>query len=560
MADDLRKRNTDCVYFLASPLTCKKGSDCEYRHSHVARHNLKDCWYWLNGNCIHPSCPFRHPPLDVSSETSSQPVHLQAPVPVSKISAPCYFYFNGYCNKGKNCCFLHDKSAEVLFAREPSKLITRAIDAHLEVNNISNGVGDGPILAEMAHNVLGRANAAMVEEQRPLEDGLAVKTVNDERNYSSVQSDRMHQSEQAIGDPMHQSEQAISDPTHQSEQETAHLLVGSLAEDSDLSSDEEPMTPDQVCSEEKEESSAGFDVLVDDGSDQLAFEAEAGYMSVHDREKVNGIGSHVLPFIYEEPGHSTHMEYLTDVGIGYEQNGGLNDYYDCLVENELTSQYVRKGIQNYSDDFLEPRRIFHKRKPMPSVEGGDRFSAVDIREQPRKYRRTCSRVSLHHTRRHSSSTISGCGWRRVRGNLSVRYDGRLHRMSYTKLPSSRHEYGIGRHHLVKGRMWHGRRRVPWGTSQFSQRSAKFRGAMPAQDFEGPKPLSELLKDKKRLGSTSDDTNKSAQQDSMKPGMWGSQQTDSNSLKKNYEEENDCGCEYDDADDESDFERKLSTLV
>ncbi|KAG9455684.1 hypothetical protein H6P81_000192 [Aristolochia fimbriata] len=352
----------------------------------------------------------------------------------------------------------------------------------------------------MAHNVLGRANAAMVEEQRPLEDGLAVKTVNDERNYTSVQSDPMHQSEQAIGDPMHQSEQAISDPTHQCEQETAHLLVGSLAEDSDLSSDEEPMTPDEVCSEEKEESSAGFDVLVDDGSDQLAFEAEAGYMSVHDSEKVNGIGSHVLPYNYEELGHSTHMEYLTDVGIGYEKNGGLNDYYDCLVENGLASRYVRKGTQNYSDDFLEPRRIFHKRKPMPSVEGGDRFSSVDIREQPRKYRRSCSRVSLHHTRSHSSSRISGCGWRRVRGNLSVRYDGRLHR------------------------------------------------AMPAQDFEGPKPLSELLKDKKRLGSTSDDKNKSAQQDSMKPGMWGSQQTDSNSLKKNYEEENDYGCEYDDEDD------------
>ncbi|KAK9274669.1 hypothetical protein L1049_021920 [Liquidambar formosana] len=59
--DEALKRNTDCVYFLASPLTCKKGSECEYRHSEYARVNPRDCWYWLNGNCLNPKCAFRHP-------------------------------------------------------------------------------------------------------------------------------------------------------------------------------------------------------------------------------------------------------------------------------------------------------------------------------------------------------------------------------------------------------------------------------------------------------------------------------------------------------------------
>lgn len=38
-----------------------QGNDCEYRHSEGARMNPRDCWYWLNGNCLNPKCAFRHP-------------------------------------------------------------------------------------------------------------------------------------------------------------------------------------------------------------------------------------------------------------------------------------------------------------------------------------------------------------------------------------------------------------------------------------------------------------------------------------------------------------------
>ncbi|CAK9169159.1 unnamed protein product, partial [Ilex paraguariensis] len=61
MDEELQKRNTDCVYFLASPLTCKKGMECEYRHSEMARLNPRDCWYWMSGSCLNPTCAFRHP-------------------------------------------------------------------------------------------------------------------------------------------------------------------------------------------------------------------------------------------------------------------------------------------------------------------------------------------------------------------------------------------------------------------------------------------------------------------------------------------------------------------
>ncbi|XP_048133908.1 zinc finger CCCH domain-containing protein 34-like isoform X2 [Rhodamnia argentea] len=103
MSEGTQKRNTDCVFYLASPLTCKKGLDCEYRHNEIARLNPKDCWYWLAGNCLNPTCGFRHPPLDKLSEVSSE-LHMP---PANKISTPCYFYYNGFCNKGDSCTYSH---------------------------------------------------------------------------------------------------------------------------------------------------------------------------------------------------------------------------------------------------------------------------------------------------------------------------------------------------------------------------------------------------------------------------------------------------------------------
>ncbi|KAL1366483.1 zinc finger CCCH domain-containing protein 17 [Arachis ipaensis] len=120
--DEALKRNTDCVYFLASPLTCKKGNECEYRHSEYARVNPRDCWYWLNGNCLNPKCAFRHPPLDgllgspaataagpsvPSSQIPATPAAPAAPYNSTKQAVPCIFFQKGLCLKGDRCAFLH---------------------------------------------------------------------------------------------------------------------------------------------------------------------------------------------------------------------------------------------------------------------------------------------------------------------------------------------------------------------------------------------------------------------------------------------------------------------
>ncbi|GAB4847808.1 hypothetical protein Ancab_026870 [Ancistrocladus abbreviatus] len=115
--DESRKKNTDCVYFLASPLTCKKGSECEYRHSEAARLNPRDCWYWMNTLCLNPKCSFRHPPLDGllgvpaaasgGSSFTPTPAVSASPYNAAKQGVACIFYQKGYCLKGDRCPFLH---------------------------------------------------------------------------------------------------------------------------------------------------------------------------------------------------------------------------------------------------------------------------------------------------------------------------------------------------------------------------------------------------------------------------------------------------------------------
>ncbi|WCJ25097.1 Zinc finger CCCH domain-containing protein 17 [Euphorbia peplus] len=122
--DEALKRNTDCVYFLTSPLACKKGAECDYRHSEYARVNPRDCYYWLNGSCLNRKCAFRHPPLDglFESETEAAagsflpPPRMAAPpafytpqIP-GKAAVQCFYFQKGACGKGDRCGFLHGPS------------------------------------------------------------------------------------------------------------------------------------------------------------------------------------------------------------------------------------------------------------------------------------------------------------------------------------------------------------------------------------------------------------------------------------------------------------------
>lgn len=148
-----RRRGTDCVYYLASPLTCNKGSECEFRHSDAARANPRDCWYWFNGNCANPKCSFRHPPLDdllgaQATPRASQQSAPQVPVPAqapssgaAKPGVPCYYFQKGMCAKGNLCAFSHvPQFAGSPALHQTAKVFAPAVQPHLQLKNSNSWV------------------------------------------------------------------------------------------------------------------------------------------------------------------------------------------------------------------------------------------------------------------------------------------------------------------------------------------------------------------------------------------------------------------------------------
>ncbi|THU63903.1 hypothetical protein C4D60_Mb01t20750 [Musa balbisiana] len=92
------KRNTDCVYFLASPLTCKKPLD----------------------SCFTMPAPVTTSrPIPPQTAATSNPaacappgnINKQLPGNVGKQGVPCYYFQWGQCLKGEKCPFMHGPQA-----------------------------------------------------------------------------------------------------------------------------------------------------------------------------------------------------------------------------------------------------------------------------------------------------------------------------------------------------------------------------------------------------------------------------------------------------------------
>ncbi|KAL9270935.1 Zinc finger CCCH domain-containing protein [Drosera capensis] len=258
--DDAWKKNTDCVYFLASPLTCKKGIECEFRHSEAARLNPKDCYYWMNGACLNPKCPFRHPPLDALPEVPaaasgglplpSFPAFPSVQYGAAKLGVPCIFFQKGYCLKGDRCPFVHgsypasNKVPQAQPAATPAGLaapakVFGALEKCTQQLITPQAIASRPVqaVAEVkpaAYSAvaLPRKDASSVIYAPPPSTRV-VNVVNSNRETSAI----------------------LSNETSGSKHN--HFVRASSMEDSSLQNEKD-------ADELLRESSPGFDVLVDD--------------------------------------------------------------------------------------------------------------------------------------------------------------------------------------------------------------------------------------------------------------------------------------------------------
>ncbi|XP_047312100.1 zinc finger CCCH domain-containing protein 32-like [Impatiens glandulifera] len=436
MDEEFLKQNIDCVYFLASPYTCKKGVDCEYRHSEIARLNPRDCWYWLAGNCLNPDCAFRHPPLDVHAEGSSE----SHPSSYSnKVNIPCYFFFNGTCSKGDQCYFLHgpDDGRSVWKLSQTASAVTDAITLQNKVFHLTDS---GSSLTDTRVNYPFESRVIPKEE----DVHLSVHEKNEEAATKRSQNE------------------------------------GYYACDNQIQGDIEP--------EDWLDSSSGFDVLLENASENTD-----QYEDVLERDG-RELSSQYLGYDYEN-----HVEYdpeYPDLGNFHEYK--IRDSSDQLEDGyDIEYAYIR---ENPGRRTMANTVFPCKRKLLCLEYAIDDRRAVDLRELIERRREINGRSITCFPRGGKSTYFSHRNYYKMkRQSIQQSRLSEVSRKPVLKKrriveKSNRFSRPKMHEQIKKGkRKYRGKGGAFRGAVNDSNRIA-------SEEFEGPKRLCEILNDKKRLMS------------------------------------------------------------
>ncbi|KAK1425400.1 hypothetical protein QVD17_20752 [Tagetes erecta] len=423
--DEILKTNTDCVYFLASPLTCKKGSECEYRHSDNARVNPRDCWYWLNGNCVNPKCSFRHPPLEglLGSDVSATmvphaPAQHTAPYAMPKQGVACIFFQKGFCLKGHLCPFSHGPSNSV--NNKPTQ------------PGLANPVTEPPKMAQHVHKSVEFVPFKGKEPSLPTRNGVDKKIAPPAR----------------LAPPPVKNEPPSHKPNHGHER----IVNGKDAD------------------EYSREPSPGFDVLVDNEVED----------SRHDYDV-----DHVDRGMYRE--HRDYDHYN-------ERSGHFDVENESDLRHRLSKQ--RRGYENSSRSVVNrethsdrmPRRDNNNNNNEPHTRPDQGTFSSRLRGRIKIPGRSTSPDT---ERRHLSRPL-GLNQSRVRERTNDTKFAGPKRLSELK--------SVGTEHHSNDERFLGKRKYPKVEEDLS--------------FEGPKPLSEILKRKRGVNDNNNNNSNNSRVSSL----------------------------------------------
>ncbi|CAI9100187.1 OLC1v1037130C1 [Oldenlandia corymbosa var. corymbosa] len=328
----------------------------------MARLNPRDCWYWLSGSCLNPTCAFRHPPLDTHAETGpeSAAAKQQSALPVNKSNVPCYYFYNGYCNKGESCYFMHGPEGSAPL--KSSKQTSTAVDVP-------------PVEKKMPKG----------SDLRP---AVAVTTSCGTKSKISAETEvtpkqKLPQPEQKLQQPEPKLQQPVSD--NFAKQSACQQISKSPSEEAATTRSNSPSQTegrvqrheespykssdneldDDITHEDWRESSPGFDVLVNNGAEDIVYEDE--YSLHHDLEERENSDQH-LGYNYQSM-----LEYdptCPDLRVTLDR--GLPDYYSRLDKDTSNGSWVTpmaagerlfdrpmRSKRSTSDlrDFLKRRRM-----------------------------------------------------------------------------------------------------------------------------------------------------------------------------------------------------------
>ncbi|KAH7300940.1 hypothetical protein KP509_23G004600 [Ceratopteris richardii] len=462
-----KKKDTDCVYFLASPLTCKKGNECEFRHSESARNNPRDCWYWLSGSCLNANCAFRHPPLEALPEVES--------AAGARSRVPCYYFNLGYCAKGDKCPFMHSLpiapvTENIVKGLKPNASKTEPLDSQTSANK-GNGLiackGSLEFSEAPSDAPLQRPNQEVKDIAVPAENTIIEGSDSSmparSRSHYNTSLDRPKQLAVLNGriNEVHSSDKYLHQDAQQVEEEP---LCESQPGDDGLgqeASGEEHVHDGSESEEMWEESS--FDVLVDDGgTDQLIYADDLDYINQYDAlVELAGSADGFVDFDYDHVG-----AYGQYYDAEYDLTG-YDAYEQQLIYEQLGSYDPEEGMQSVVDfNNRQGQGILPRDRRAVSFDGEVRppnFGSNDLRnhivkrrraEKTQKYgddgnRRRRQGNGPYHNRRHQDGHFK-------------QQEGSARRHMSPQSGSRSHRQYFGRGEPSGGRQFHGRYVEPSG--------------------------------------------------------------------------------------------------
>ncbi|PWA43269.1 hypothetical protein CTI12_AA539910 [Artemisia annua] len=476
---------TDCVYFLASPLTCKKGIECEYRHCEVARLNPRDCWYWLSGCCYNPECAFRHPPLDGLQEAYHEPPNLNngSALPVDKTNVPCYFYLRGFCSKGDTCSFLHGPAAISVTNEVPcEKKLSVATNAG---SKPVKSHPDPPESVQIKHT---QPVKKLTQDSHQLASGVPEKSepVQSKENVKHVvfaQSDQNVEDEELV-----QSENNLEDEESiESEENVKHEEF--VQSESDVFDDQS--SDGYVELEGYMKSPPGFDVLVEGGSERLGYEKDADYYTVYDEEH-RVVDVHYADY---NPAYTKSENALKE--LRYD----VYDRCDEMSEQPRESIFYRLSLQKRNskpEPILKRRRGSDLREFLKhKVVDGSFFKGYEsnhrIKGNPRRHG-SCVGIDFDYRARISELVYMNKHRQPIRDKRLMKPLVLSSAVSRSRKPAqysnrrSRDESGVFTGPKSLDQIKEEKKKALQGSFKVTE----------SDDFQGPRPLSEILKNKRKL--------------------------------------------------------------
>lgn len=466
----------------------------------------------------------------VSSE--SAPPQNQLAAPVNKLSTSCFYYFNGFCNKGDRCPFLHGPYEDGMPALKSSKT--------------ASAVTDLPPL-ETKTSAASDARAAPVETLRNPSEAASIRAAELQIKLKPDVHLSAHTNiEDQIASPDTSAFECEEAPVDRPEM----LLIGDLVRSRSLvcadQSSEEDAVDGLVEREDWLESSPGFDVLVDDDRLlNLGYEEDPEYLLSIDRD-AGALNGHFSGYDYEDPVENDPT--YPDACLFYEQE--RRDSSDQFDHRERFD-FIR-GCQGRSRDRMSEPLLPLKRKSFPANLGIVEQRAGDLRNHLKKRRRVIDgQHGTHFSKRNNTSSLAdgirerprklNPPWLFRRSNSEVHSDrvGSFSKYGNLFRPNRPRQQCVEKRQprqkfllsQVSGELVSRKKRSTEEKSNvFSgpktldeikeeKRKAKENGnsssrprkssRTTSEEFQGPKPLCEILKERKKLGSVIEASNYSS---------------------------------------------------